>query len=84
MDALRLVLDTGEPTPSDAAEIRFHVARLLQQMEAFEQSRIEMERALPDLGHNPAKAARAMVLLGVPYGTTTPAAEHLGRRRDSR
>ncbi|WP_405811949.1 AAA family ATPase [Streptomyces sp. NBC_01520] len=77
MDALRLVLDTGEPAPNEAAEIRFHVARLLQQTEAFEQSRIEVERALPDLGHDPAKAARAMMLLGLPYGTTTPAAEHL-------
>ncbi|MFE2089472.1 helix-turn-helix transcriptional regulator [Streptomyces sp. NPDC059460] len=77
MDALRLVLDTGGPTPSEAAEIRFHIARLLQQMEKFEQSRIEMERALPDLGHNPAKSVRAMMFLGLPYGTTTPAAEHL-------
>ncbi|WP_326739365.1 helix-turn-helix transcriptional regulator [Streptomyces sp. NBC_01022] len=77
MDALRLVLDTGGPTRSEAGEIRFHVARLLQQMELFEESRIEMERALPDLGHDPAKAARAMIFLGLPYGTTTPAAEHL-------
>ncbi|TYC14261.1 LuxR C-terminal-related transcriptional regulator, partial [Micromonospora sp. MP36] len=77
MDALRLVLDTGEPTPSEAGEIRFLVARLLVQMEAFEQARIEMEGALPDLGHDPAKAARAMMFLGLPYGTTTPAAEHL-------
>ncbi|WP_328907666.1 AAA family ATPase [Streptomyces sp. NBC_00234] len=77
MDALRLVLEAGGPTPSEAAEIRFHVARLLQQTEAFEQSRIEMERALPDLGHDPEKAARAMMFLGLPYGTTTPAAEHL-------
>lgn len=77
MDALRLVLDTGEQTPSEAAEIRFHVARLLQQMEGFEQSRIEMERALPGLGHDPAKSVRAMMFLGLPYGTTTPAAEHL-------
>ncbi|MEU5943481.1 AAA family ATPase [Micromonospora sp. NPDC047548] len=77
MDALRLVLDTGEPTPSEAAEARFLVARLLLQMEAFEPARIEMERALPDLGHDPAKAARAMMFLGLPYGTTTPAAEHL-------
>ncbi|MGW1549161.1 ATP-binding protein, partial [Streptomyces sp. NPDC002346] len=77
MDALRLVLDTGGPTPSEAAEIRFHIARLLQQTEGFEQSRIEMERALPDLGHDPAKSVRAMMFLGLPYGTTTPAAEHL-------
>ncbi|MGW9116861.1 AAA family ATPase [Streptomyces sp. NPDC055663] len=77
MDALHLVLDTGGPTPSEAAEIRFHVARLLQQTEGFEQSRIEMERALPDLGHDPAKSVRAMMFLGLPYGTTTPAAEHL-------
>ncbi|MFJ5195288.1 ATP-binding protein [Streptomyces sp. NPDC088394] len=77
MDALRLVLDAGKPAPGEAAEIRFHIARLLQQTEAFEQSRIEMERALPGLGHDPAKAARAMVFLGLPYGTTTPAAEHL-------
>ncbi|GAA3369823.1 LuxR family transcriptional regulator [Streptomyces sannanensis] len=77
MDALHLALDTGGPTPSEAAEIRFHVARLLQQMEEFEQSRIEMERALPDLGHDPAKSVRAMMFLGLPYGTTTPAAEHL-------
>ena len=77
MDALRLVLDTGEPTPIEAAEIRFQLARLLTQMEAFEQGRTEMERALPDLGHDPAKAARAMMFLGLSYGTTTPAAELL-------
>ncbi|MFG3712455.1 ATP-binding protein [Micromonospora sp. NPDC047730] len=77
MDALRRVLATGQPTPGEAAEIRFQVARLLLQMEAFAQARIEMERALPDLGHNPAEAARAMMFLGLPYGTTTPAAEHL-------
>ncbi|MEV5766725.1 AAA family ATPase [Micromonospora sp. NPDC052213] len=77
LDALRRVLDGGEATPGEAAEIRFQVARLLLQMEAFAQARIEMERALPDLGHDPAKAARAMMFLGLPYGTTTPAAEHL-------
>jgi DNA-binding CsgD family transcriptional regulator len=77
MDGLRLVLDTGESAPSEVGEIRFLVARLLVQMEAFEPARIEMERALPDLGHNPAKAVRAMMFLGLPYGTTTPAAEHL-------
>ncbi|MER5683092.1 AAA family ATPase [Streptomyces sp. NPDC002205] len=77
MHALHLALETGGPTPSEAGEIRFHVARLLQQTESFEQSRIEMERALPDLGHDPAMSVRAMMFLGLPYGTTTPAAEHL-------
>lgn len=74
---LRRVLSAGAPTSAVAAEIRFHLARILQQLEAFEDSRIEMERALPDLGHDPVKAARAMMFLGLPYGTSIPAAEHL-------
>ena len=38
---------------------------------------IELERAIPHLTHDPVAAARAMVLLGTPFGTDHPAAEHL-------
>ncbi|WP_089006297.1 ATP-binding protein [Micromonospora viridifaciens] len=76
--ALRRVVDSGAASPAEEAEIRFQIARLLTQMEAFEDARSEMERALPGLGHNPPKAARAAMYLGLlSYGTSTPARELL-------
>jgi len=75
--SLRATLSTSAPTPAVAAEIRFQLARILQQLDAFEDSRVEMEKALPGLDHDPVKTARAMMFLGLPYGTSTPAVEHL-------
>ena len=75
--ALRTVLSTGKPPRPIAAEIRFHLARILNHLDAYAEARLELETALPDLSHDLVKTSRAMMILGLPYGTTVPAAEGL-------
>jgi DNA-binding CsgD family transcriptional regulator len=75
--ALRSLLSTGIGEPSDEAVVRFQLGRVLGMMEEYEASRAELERAVPHLAHDPARAARAMALLGWPDSRATPASEHL-------
>lgn len=43
----------------------------------FESGRAELERAIPDLTHDPVEATRAMVFLGHPYGSTWHVSKHI-------
>lgn len=76
--ALRRVLDAGAGDPVTEAEIRFHLGRVLLAVGEYNQSRIELERSIPHLGHDPRAAARAMVFLGWPEMGDWPASVHLG------
>ena len=58
------------------AEARMLLGRVLLLMDEREAARAEVERAIPHLTGDPVEAARAMVLLGWPAGTTWPTARH--------
>ncbi|MFI5690956.1 ATP-binding protein [Kribbella sp. NPDC051586] len=73
---LRAMLDTAGPTRAEQGEIRNLLGRVLVLMEEHDAARIEIERAIPDLTHAPALAARAMTLLGLPRGSSWTAAQH--------
>jgi DNA-binding CsgD family transcriptional regulator len=75
--ALNAVLGTGSMTRAEEAVWRFHLGRVLAVLDEWESSRAEMERAIPHLAHEPARAARAMSLLAFLPDTSTPAAVHL-------
>lgn len=74
---LRELLDTGELEPAEDAELRGGLGRLLAQRGNLEAARAELERAVPNLGHDPARAARAMAFLGLPFIGSRPGAVHL-------
>lgn len=75
--ALRRIVDTDGMMPKDVAEIRSPLGRLLWQMADFDAARIELERAIPDLAHDPLESARAMLYLGQPYGSNWHASRHI-------
>ena len=75
--AIRSVLSSKLLEPEEEAAVRFHLGRLLLQMEEWGEGRAELERAIPYLAHEPIYAARAMILLGWPRGTTCPVSVHL-------
>jgi DNA-binding CsgD family transcriptional regulator/tetratricopeptide (TPR) repeat protein len=75
--AIRSVLSSKLLAPEEEAAVRFHLGRLLLQMEEWSEGRAELERAIPHLAHEPIYAARAMILLGWPRGTTCPVSVHL-------
>ena len=74
---LRNVLDRATLPHSTAAEIRFHMARLLMLTNEQSAACTELERAIPDLAHDPAISVRAMMWLARSGGATVPAAERL-------
>ncbi|GAB2922585.1 LuxR family transcriptional regulator [Micromonospora polyrhachis] len=74
--AVRRVLDEGTPDSGVAANLRFQLARILNDMEEFDEAHAELERALPHLDRRRASPAVAMMVLGWPRGRT-PAARHL-------
>ncbi|MCO1613174.1 AAA family ATPase [Micromonospora sp. CPM1] len=74
--AVRRVLDVGVPDPGVEANLRFQLARILNDMEEFDEAHAELERALPHLDRRRASPAVAMMLLGWPRGRS-PAARHL-------
>jgi DNA-binding CsgD family transcriptional regulator len=79
---LRQLLDRGDGDPRAEAELRFQLGRLLGLMKDYKSGCAELERAVPGLAHAPALAARAMNLLGWPYGLasgTIPHADWLRR-----
>jgi DNA-binding CsgD family transcriptional regulator/tetratricopeptide (TPR) repeat protein len=75
--SLRALLDKGSGRPAEMAAVRMHLGRLLGLMEEYEGSRTELERAVPLLAADPARAARAMSMLGWPHDATSPALTHL-------
>ncbi|MFG2101033.1 ATP-binding protein [Micromonospora echinaurantiaca] len=74
--AVRRVLGRGVPDPGVEANLRFQLARILNDMEEFDEAHAELERALPHLDRQRASPAVAMMLLGWPRGRS-PAARHL-------
>ncbi len=75
---LRSVLDAGGLEPGTEGEVRFQLGRvLLAGMDDYDACRTELERAVPLLADDPAAAARAMILLGCPFGAVCSASEHL-------
>jgi DNA-binding CsgD family transcriptional regulator len=66
--ALRSVLGTGDLPRPARGELRIHLGRMLMMSGDRGAGRAEFEAAIPDLGHDPGNAARAMVVLGWPEG----------------
>ncbi len=77
VDCLRRVIAADGMIARDVAEIRSPLGRLLMQMADFETGRAELERAIPDLAHDPVESTRAMVFLGHPYGSTWHVSKHI-------
>lgn len=75
--ALRAGLDGDLPAPV-RGEVRFQIGHALTKLQEYDAARPELELAIPGLGHDPGRAARAMVLLGWPLDEDQPAAAHLG------
>lgn len=66
--ALRAVLAAGDLPGPARGELRIHLGRMLMMSGDRGAGRAEFEVAIPDLGHDPGNAARAMVVLGWPEG----------------
>jgi tetratricopeptide (TPR) repeat protein len=75
--SLRAVLDSGELTPEQQAEIRNPLGRLLMVLGEFQAAHTELKRAVRHLGHDPVGAAWAMTYLGWPVTGPWPASTHL-------
>ncbi|GAB3142965.1 LuxR family transcriptional regulator [Micromonospora sonneratiae] len=73
---VRRVLSQGALDPNVAANLRFQLARILNDMEEFDGAHAELERALPHLDRQRAAPAVAMMVLGWPRGRS-PAVRHL-------
>jgi DNA-binding CsgD family transcriptional regulator len=73
---LRSVLDEGGLEPGVEGELRGQLGRVLVVMSDWGAGRAELERAIPQLSHDPAEAARAMIYLGWPLEPTWPVAKH--------
>lgn len=74
---LREMLAAGKMTGGEEGVVRSHVGMMLFALDEYDESRAELERAIPNLAHDPARAARAMVALGWPVDTTSPSSVHL-------
>ena len=74
---LREVLDSADLTAREQAEIRNPLGRLLINLGEAQAALIELERAVTDLDHDPAEAAKAMTFLGWAYAGPWPASTHL-------
>ncbi|MPZ28165.1 MAG: AAA family ATPase [Micromonosporaceae bacterium] len=74
---LQRIRDTPELGVAEQGEIGGRLGRLLLQLGEFEAGRVELERAVAQLGHNPVEAARAMTSLGFPVAPPWPARVHL-------
>ncbi|HEY1915554.1 MAG TPA: AAA family ATPase [Streptosporangiaceae bacterium] len=73
---LRSVLDGGGLESGVEGELRGQLGRVLVVMSDWRAGRAELERAIPQLGHDPAEAARAMIYLGWPVEPSWPVAKH--------
>lgn len=74
---LRSLLDTPTLEPEEEADLRVQLGEWLTARHDWGLARAEFERSIPRLTHDPAEAARAMMLLAWPYGSACPVAEHL-------
>jgi DNA-binding CsgD family transcriptional regulator len=73
---LRELLDVPALGPEEEADLRVQLGELLTATQDWGPARTELERSVPGLAHDPAEAARAMMLLAWPRGSSCPAAEH--------
>lgn len=74
---LRTVLESAGLTARQQAEIRNPLGRLLINLGEAQAALTELERAVTDLDHDPAEAAKAMTYLGWAFAGPWPAATHL-------
>jgi len=74
---LRTVLADSGLRAEERAQIRFQLGQVLVGMEEWAAGRAELELAIPHLVHDPAAAARAMMLLAWPRGTACRGSEHV-------
>lgn len=74
---------TVDLAPPVRGEARFQIGHALTKLQEYDAARAEFERAIPDLGHDPGRAARAMVLLGWPLDEFQPASAHLSWLRQA-
>ncbi len=77
VESLRRIVVAEGMNARDVAEIRSPLGRLLMQLADFEAGRAELEKAIPDLAHDPIESTRAMVYLGHPYGSTWHVSKHI-------
>ncbi|NUR74184.1 MAG: AAA family ATPase [Hamadaea sp.] len=75
-ELLRRRLDESRLAPGVQADLRFQLARILNDLEDYGGARSEMERALPHLARTDVSAALAMLVLGLPRGRV-PVSEHV-------
>ncbi|KAB8189233.1 AAA family ATPase [Nonomuraea phyllanthi] len=75
VEVLRSVLDRTS-SRRRRAEIRAQLGASLIRRGEHEAAVAELERAVPDLGHDPVRQAHAMTGLGMPYSTNWPATVH--------
>ena len=73
---LESILGHGGLGPPVEAELRSQLSRVLVAMSDWVAGRVEIQRAIPHLGHDPAEAARAMIYLGYPLEPAWPASAH--------
>lgn len=73
---LRQALDGGPLEPNVEADLRFQLARVLNDLEDHDEARAEMQRSLSLVDRRDASAALAMLLLGLPRGRS-PVSSHL-------
>jgi DNA-binding CsgD family transcriptional regulator/tetratricopeptide (TPR) repeat protein len=74
---LRSLLDSPTLGSEEEADLRVHLGEWLTARHDWGPARAEFERSIPGLAHDPAEAARAMMLLAWPHGSACPVAEHL-------
>ena len=77
MARLRGVLDGGQPSLSDRAEVRGQLGRLLRHLGDYAAAAAELEQAVPETGEPSFAVAWAMTALGVPVANELTAAAHL-------
>lgn len=73
---LRIILDSQGLNPSEQADIRNPLGRLLMQLGDWEAGYRELELAATNLSHDPVEAARVMTYLGFPLVGPWPASVH--------
>ncbi len=77
VDALRNALAAGIDSSRDRGELRLLLGRMLREISEEPEAYAAIEAAVPDLGHRPDLAVRAMLNLAMPLVPDWPAARHL-------
>lgn len=81
---LRDVVARDDLAGPDRGEIRLWLGRMLHNVsESRQLANVEIEAAIPDLGHRPDLACRAMIVLAMPVTPHWPAERHLGWLRSA-